>query len=71
MRVADEVIMRDAQEIEKVKSKVLIIALSGLITENVELRGKQVGFDAMSKPHFFILNNNLVENPITIEKVQK
>jgi hypothetical protein len=40
MKVVEEVILREAHEIQRFRSKVLIVALSGLITESVIEKGR-------------------------------
>jgi hypothetical protein len=42
---------------ERNKEKVYIVALSGLITDNVIEKGSKCGFDDFSNPLFFYNNN--------------
>lgn len=68
VKVVEEVIMREMHEIEKKRNRILIIALSGLITDAIENKCREVGFDDFSKYIFFLILC-VVETPITVDKV--
>lgn len=41
--------MREAKKINRARSKVIIVALTGLVTDLVVEKGRDSGFDDMSK----------------------
>ena len=51
------------------QKEVVIIALSGLITDSVIEHGKACGFNDFSKLFLALIQSFIVESPITVEKI--
>ena len=49
IKMVEEVIMREMHDIERKRTRVLIVALSGLITDAIENKCRDCGFDDFSK----------------------